>query len=70
MPRTKSDQNYWIFLLKNELKKHRQADIAKVLGCSQQTVSYKMKHIAFTLPELAKLKRELGINMERVVKNF
>lgn len=70
MPRVRLDQDYWKYVFRDELRKHKQKDIAKVLGCSQQTVSNKIKNVSFTLPEMAKLKRELGIDIERVVDSF
>lgn len=70
VPRVMLDPEYWSLLLKDELKKHRQVEIAEVLGCSQQTVSNKIRNMNFTLPELAKLKRELGLDIEKVVSKF
>lgn len=67
MPRTRLDPEYWVLYLRDELRKYRQKEIARVLGCSQQTVSNKIKKMNFTLPEMETLKKELGIDIRKVV---
>lgn len=67
MPRTRLDPEYWVLYLRDELRGYKQKDLARVLGCSQQTVGNKIKKMNFTLPEMEKLKKELGIDIRKVV---
>ncbi len=70
MPKTKLDPNYWKFVLFHELKGHTQTEIAKAIGCSQGTVSNRMKKMDFSLPELVQMNRKLGVNIRKVVDSF
>lgn len=70
MPRIRLDPDYWKLIFKDELKEHTQADIAKAIGVSQCTVSRKLQTLNFTLPELAKMQKELGVDVEKVVSKF
>lgn len=70
MPRVRLDQNYWRYAMMDELKGHTQTEIAEAIGVSQPTVSNKLKTMNFTLPELAKMQKELGVDVEKVVSKF
>ena len=70
MPRVKLDSDYWKYILWNELRGHTQTEIAKAIGCSQGTVSNRMKDMDFSLPELVQMNRKLGVNIRKVVDSF
>lgn len=70
MPRVKLDSNYWKYILWNELRGHSQTEIAKILGCSQGTVSNRLRKMNFTVEELAVLNRAMGIDVRKVVDSF